>query len=84
MRLGGARGVPRGSYRAAHRDPLGLTPREREVWHCLSEGLSNHAIAQWLHRSERTIEHHVSALLVKLGRPDRHAAQQRWLALQAA
>lgn len=78
LRRAGARGVPRGPYRAARSDPLGLTAREREVWRWLSQGLSNRAIAERLHRSERTIEHHVSALLAKLGSSDRHAAQRRW------
>ncbi len=84
LRRAGARGVPRGPYRAARCDPLGLTAREREVWHWLSCGLSNRAIAEQLHRSERTVEHHVSSLLAKLGSSDRHAAQQRWQAAHAA
>ena len=84
LRSGGARGVPRGPYRAARCDPLGLTAREREVWLWLSKGLSNRAIAEQLHRSERTVEHHVSSLLAKLGSSDRRAAQQRWQAAQAA
>lgn len=84
LRRAGARGVPRGPYRAARSDPLGLTAREREVWRWLSQGLSNRAIAERLHRSERTIEHHVSALLAKLGSSDRHAAQRRWQAETSA
>jgi DNA-binding CsgD family transcriptional regulator len=48
-------------------DPLGLTPRERQVLQLLLEGGSNREIASSLHRSERTVEHHVSALLAKLG-----------------
>ena len=57
----------RGPYRHTRMDPLGLTPRERQVAELLAQGLSNAEIAQHLHRSERTVEHHVAALLSKLG-----------------
>jgi len=57
----------RGPYRAARSDPQGLTPRERCVFALLHQGLSNRAMAQRLCRSERTVEHHVSALFSKLG-----------------
>ncbi len=67
LRALGVRDVPRGRYAAARSDPQGLTARERIVFELLREGLSNRAIAQKLHRSERTVEHHVSALLAKLG-----------------
>lgn len=57
----------RGPYGHARRDPLGLTRRERQVAQLLAQGLSNPQIAERLHRSERTVAHHVSALLAKLG-----------------
>jgi|GEM_PF-2069855 len=60
-------GKPRGPYRAARNDPQGLTPRERCVFALLHQGFSNRAMAQRLCRSERTVEHHVSALFSKLG-----------------
>ncbi|RQP23889.1 ATP-binding protein [Piscinibacter terrae] len=63
-------------------DPLGLTPRERQVLHLLGEGSSNREIAARLHRSERTVEHHVSALLAKLGVASRGEAVSRSAALQ--
>jgi DNA-binding NarL/FixJ family response regulator len=43
------------------------------VWLLLSRGLSNRAIAEQLHRPERTVLHHVSVLLAKLGSADRDA-----------
>jgi DNA-binding CsgD family transcriptional regulator len=44
-----------------------LTAREREVAELVSEGKSNAAIAEQLVISERTVEHHVSAIFDKLG-----------------
>lgn len=57
----------RGPYGAAREHPCGLTRREAQVLELLLEGLSNADIAQRLCRSERTVEHHVSTLLGKLG-----------------
>ena len=67
LRERGARHVPRGPQPRTRDDPLNLTARERQVFELLREGASNAAIAATLHRSERTVEHHVSALLHKLG-----------------
>jgi non-specific serine/threonine protein kinase len=46
-------------------DPLSV--REREVAALVAQGMSNGQIAQELYLSERTIEHHVSKILRKLG-----------------
>ena len=57
----------RGPYAAAREHPSGLTRREAQVLELLLDGLSNLEIAQRLCRSERTVEHHVSTLLGKMG-----------------
>jgi DNA-binding NarL/FixJ family response regulator len=51
----------------AEPDPVGLTPREREVITLLSDGLSNAEIARTLYISEKTASVHVSNILRKLG-----------------
>lgn len=53
---------------AAH----GVTSREVDVLRLLTEELSNPQIAERLHISRRTVERHVSNLLSRTGRADRH------------
>jgi DNA-binding CsgD family transcriptional regulator len=47
--------------------PNGLTPREVDVFKLLQQGLRNSDIAERLHISPKTVDHHVSAILGKLG-----------------
>ena len=63
----GIRGVPRGPNEATRANPSGLTSRELQVLHLLTQGCTNAQLARRLHRSPKTIDHHVSALLEKLG-----------------
>lgn len=44
-----------------------LTPREREVFHLMAEGLANAAIAERLFISGRTVETHRANIMRKLG-----------------
>jgi len=74
MREQGVRAVPRGSRTSTRRNPLGLTRREAEILALLSEGLRNAAIARRLFVSTKTVDHHVSAILTKLGVPSRAEA----------
>jgi DNA-binding NarL/FixJ family response regulator len=67
MRAIGVRKVPRGARASTRRDPHGLTRREAEILSLMSAGLRNAAIARRLFLSTRTVDHHVSAILTKLG-----------------
>jgi DNA-binding CsgD family transcriptional regulator/tetratricopeptide (TPR) repeat protein len=70
----GMTAIPRGPRRATQADPAGLTAREREVLALLTEGLPDREISQRLFISERTVHHHVSAVLAKIGVSSRTAA----------
>jgi len=72
----GAR-TPRGPRRSTLAHPAGLTRREQEILDMLATGATNPTIAAGLHLSERTVAHHVSAVLGKLGAPTRMAAVER-------
>jgi DNA-binding CsgD family transcriptional regulator len=67
LRAMGIRGVPRGPQPRTRDDPLGLTAREREIFELMREGLTFAVMAQRMHRSERTVEHHIAAIYQKLG-----------------
>ena len=44
-----------------------LTHREREILRLVTEGMSNAAVSRDLHIAQKTVEHHVSNILAKLG-----------------
>ena len=67
LRERGARGVPRGLRPATKANPANLTSREVEVLTLVAQGLRNAEVARRLVLSERTVEHHVSSILRKLG-----------------
>lgn len=79
----GLRSVPRGPLRRTRANPAGLTEREMEVAQLLRDDLTNAEIALRLFLSVRTVDHHVSAILSKLGVPDRRAARARMTRLLA-
>ncbi len=66
--------APRGPRRSTLANAAGLTRREHEVLAHIAGGATNAGIAAALHLSERTVAHHVSAVLRKLGAPTRTAA----------
>jgi len=66
--------VPRGVRPSTRANPAGLTAREIEVLQLVVDGLTNGEIAAKLFVSDKTVEHHVSRILVKLGVTSRREA----------
>jgi DNA-binding NarL/FixJ family response regulator len=66
----------RGPRRSTLTNAAGLTRREQQVLAVLASGATNAQIAASLHLSERTVAHHVSAILAKLHAPTRTAAAE--------
>jgi DNA-binding NarL/FixJ family response regulator len=73
----GAANIPRGPRRATKDNPHGLTTRQMEVLDLVSERLTNAEIAERLFLSERTVDHHVSAILTKLDVTTRDEATRK-------
>jgi DNA-binding CsgD family transcriptional regulator len=70
LRALGVRDLPtvrRGPRASTRANPAGLTQREMEVLLLLADGLRNAEIAEQLYLAPKTVRHHVSAILGKLG-----------------
>jgi DNA-binding CsgD family transcriptional regulator/tetratricopeptide (TPR) repeat protein len=65
---------PRASTRA---NPAGLTNRQLEVARLVAQGLTNAELAKRLYISAKTADHHVSAVLSKLGLSSRREILRR-------
>jgi DNA-binding CsgD family transcriptional regulator len=76
MRLLGLK-VPRGPRETTRANPLGLTARQLQVLELVVAGRTNAEIAAQLVVSTRTAEHHVAAVLTKLGATTRREAASR-------
>jgi DNA-binding CsgD family transcriptional regulator/tetratricopeptide (TPR) repeat protein len=72
--------VPRVSTRL---NPHGLTARELEILALVADGLRNSDIAARLSVSQKTVDHHVSAVLSKLGARTRGEAAAKFRVLGA-
>jgi DNA-binding CsgD family transcriptional regulator len=67
LRSLGIRSIPRGAHERTRQNPCGLTNRQLKVLGLLVEGHRNADIARRLFVAEKTVDHHVSAVLGKLG-----------------
>ena len=74
LRASGVRRVPRGAQERTRNNPHGLTNRELRVLALVAEGCRNAEIARRLFLAEKTVSHHVSAVLAKLDVRSRGAA----------
>ncbi|HEU4784403.1 MAG TPA: AAA family ATPase [Ktedonobacterales bacterium] len=70
----GIKHIPRGPRASTRSNPAGLTERQMEVLLLMAEGFSNREIAANLSTSSKTVEHHISSILVKLGAKSRTQA----------
>jgi len=66
--------LPRGPKQATRTNPAGLTERQLEILAMLGSGMTNAEMAATLVVSVRTVDHHVSAVLQKLGLSSRRQA----------
>jgi DNA-binding CsgD family transcriptional regulator len=85
LRDAGVRGLSRGARDSTRANPCQLTQAEMKTLALMAQGLRNADIAVRVHRSVRTVDHHVAAVLAKLGVDSRQAAVERatregWLA----
>ena len=67
LRALGAQGITRGPRPATQRNPAQLTQREVEVLELVGAGMRNSDIAHKLFLTTKTVDHHVSSILRKLG-----------------
>lgn len=82
LRERGVRDIPRGPRPSTRAQPAHLTTREVEVLQLIAEGFRNAEIARRLSVSNKTVDHHVSSILSKLGvRSRTEAARQAGILL---
>jgi Response regulator containing a CheY-like receiver domain and an HTH DNA-binding domain len=74
MRDLGIKSIPSGARSTTRAHPAGLTRREREVLALICDGHTNDEISNRLFISSKTVDHHVSAVLGKLGVGSRKVA----------
>ncbi|HEX6918078.1 MAG TPA: LuxR C-terminal-related transcriptional regulator, partial [Phycicoccus sp.] len=73
LRQEGVSRVPARPRASTRGNPSGLTNRQLDVARLVARGFTNAQIAERLFISPKTADHHVSAVLMKLGTPNRRA-----------
>ena len=73
LRTDGVDNVPSRPRASTRANPFGLTNRQLEVARLLARGMTNAEIATRLYISPKTADHHVSAVLMRMGLPNRRA-----------
>ncbi|MEW5808866.1 MAG: AAA family ATPase [Actinomycetota bacterium] len=77
LRASGVPTVPGPRRTSTLANPAGLTSRQVDVLRLLGDGLTNAELAERLFLSVKTVDHHVSAILGKLGATSRRDAVRR-------
>jgi DNA-binding CsgD family transcriptional regulator len=77
LRARGETTVPSRRRATTRENPVGLTARQVDVLRLLDDGSTNGEIAEQLYLSAKTVDHHVSAILAKLGVANRRDAVRR-------
>jgi DNA-binding CsgD family transcriptional regulator/tetratricopeptide (TPR) repeat protein len=73
--------IPRGPMPTTRANPVGLTRRQVDVLTLLAGDLTNAQIAAELVLSVRTVDHHMSSILAKMGVESRGAAKKNAISL---
>ena len=74
LQISGKLDLPVRPHASTRENPFGLTARQLEILGLLIDHLTNAQIAERLHISPKTVDHHVSAVLGKLDVTSREAA----------
>ena len=77
LRSAGMTAVPARRRTSTLANPVGLTSRQVEVLQLMQDGLTNAELAARLYLSAKTVDHHVSAILARLGVANRREAVRR-------
>lgn len=84
LRATGDLHVPRGPRQSTRANPFGLTAREVTILGHLANGLTNAKVAEILFISNKTVDHHVSSILSKIGARSRAEAAETAVAIGIA